>query len=103
MSMATHVLTSSMSRAKTAAEPRPPAKVLRDYLRDMALQLTEIARSEGYDQAAAYLALAALALRQASAETVATHAADDIVAVEDVDSVEADAHLASCGLRPQAG
>lgn len=45
------------------------ADSVREYLRDMAVQLSDLARGVGLDQAAAYMALASLAVRKAEPES----------------------------------
>ncbi len=58
-------------------EPIPPARCdMQNYLHDMSLQLAELARDRGLGQAAAYFALAGLALRPAAALGAAPAQAD---------------------------
>lgn len=45
------------------AAPAPHSSCAREYIQDMAAQLSDLARSAGLEQAAAYLALASLAVR----------------------------------------
>lgn len=55
--------------ATEAGDQDQYADSVREYLQDMAAQLSDLAREAGLDQAAAYLALASLAVRKAEPES----------------------------------